>query len=113
MSRFEGRSYFFDKNSILQNYYMRRVFQKLNPVIDNFIKIHFLQKSAPFPNAHFEVKYQHLVKTLSNRKMHVLKPCYLLFKEVCWWGHMTIITQMHEILPELKVFTFKKKCKYV
>ena len=24
---------------------------------------------------------------------------YFLFKEVCWWGHITIIPQIYEILP--------------
>ena len=28
-------------------------------------------------------------------------------KAVCWWGHMTIIPQIYEILP-LKVFHIKK-----
>ena len=28
-----------------------------NPVIDKFIKIHFLHKSPPLPNTHDELKY--------------------------------------------------------
>ena len=31
--------------------------------------------------------------------MNLLIDVLHLFKEVCWWGHMTMIPQIAEILP--------------